>query len=84
MQRSILKFQQNDYPMKRLNILIGLLFICLGTFSQTRVDSIRDRLFNPNDKSILVASHRGDWRNACENSLEAIENAIKWELILWR
>lgn len=63
--------------MKRLNILIGLLFICLGTFSQTRVDSIRDRLFNPNDKSILVASHRGDWRNACENSLEAIENAIK-------
>ena len=72
-----MKFQQNDYPMKRLNILIGLLFICLGTFSQTRVDSIRDRLFNPNDKSILVASHRGDWRNACENSLEAIENAIK-------
>ena len=77
MQRSILKFQQNDYPMKRLKILIGLLFICLGTFSQTRVDSIRDRLFNPNDRSILVASHRGDWRNACENSLEAIENAIK-------
>lgn len=29
-----------------------------------------------NSKYILVASHRGDWRNAPENSLQAIQNCI--------
>lgn len=42
-----------------------------------KVDMIRKELFNPESERILVAAHRGDWRNACENSLEAIENAIK-------
>ena len=31
----------------------------------------------PTIKKTLIAAHRGDWRNACENSLEAIENAIR-------
>jgi glycerophosphoryl diester phosphodiesterase len=34
------------------------------------------QLQNPNDKSIMVIAHRGDWRNAPENSIKAIENAI--------
>lgn len=42
----------------------------------TRLAQIRAKLFDPNSSGVLVASHRGDWRNACENSLEAIENAI--------
>ena len=42
-----------------------------------RVDMIRKELFNPDSEKVLVVSHRGDWRNACENSLEAIENAIQ-------
>ncbi|WP_242085238.1 glycerophosphodiester phosphodiesterase family protein [Aestuariivivens sediminis] len=30
-----------------------------------------------NDSNILVVAHRADWRNACENSIMAIENAIE-------
>ena len=66
-----------NFKMKRLNCFVYVLFISLNIFAQTRVDSIRNRLSDPNDKTVLVASHRGDWRNACENSIEAIENAIK-------
>lgn len=29
-----------------------------------------------NDTNVLVIAHRADWRNACENSILAIENAI--------
>lgn len=61
-----------------------LLLLPLLSWGQTalrndgaQLHQIRMKLFNPHDKSILIASHRGDWRNACENSLEAIENAIK-------
>jgi glycerophosphoryl diester phosphodiesterase len=34
-------------------------------------------LFNPDSKDVLVVSHRGDWRNACENSVEAVRNASR-------
>lgn len=63
--------------MKKIGILCVLLAIWGNSVAQTRLDSIRTRLFDPNDKKTLVAAHRGDWRNACENSLEAIENAIR-------
>ena len=43
----------------------------------SRLVQIRSKLFESNSKEVLVAAHRGDWRNACENSLEAIENAIR-------
>ena len=29
------------------------------------------------ERNILVIAHRADWRNACENSILAIENAIE-------
>lgn len=53
--------------------------VCLGFahWLQTRVDTIRQHLFASEDGTTLVVAHRGDWRNACENSLEAIENAIR-------
>ena len=61
-------------------IFYFFLFLVLASFNsilaQGRLEAIREKLFNPSDPSVLVASHRGDWRNACENSLEAIENAI--------
>ncbi|KQR67476.1 glycerophosphodiester phosphodiesterase family protein [Pedobacter sp. Leaf176] len=34
-------------------------------------------VFNRNNKEILVAAHRGDWRNAPENSLKALLNSIE-------
>ncbi len=36
-----------------------------------------EHLNNPSDKYILIASHRGDWRNAPENSVQAIKNCIE-------
>lgn len=34
------------------------------------------QLFNPNSKQVLVAAHRGDWRNAPENSLLALKYSV--------
>lgn len=63
--------------MKKNTFAIYFIFICLGLSAQTRLDSIRTRLFDPNNKSVLVAAHRGDWRNTCENSVEGIKSAIR-------
>jgi glycerophosphoryl diester phosphodiesterase len=41
--------------------------------------SIEDKIANledSNNNQIIVVSHRGDWRNAPENSLQAIQNCI--------
>lgn len=44
--------------------------------SQTRVAKILHYLQNPTGKYVLVVSHRGDWRYAPENSLEAVQRCI--------
>lgn len=55
--------------------------LCLFSFvngmAQDRVSVIRKKLVSCDQSSVIVASHRGDWRNFPENSLEAIDNAIK-------
>ncbi|MDE6491513.1 MAG: glycerophosphodiester phosphodiesterase family protein, partial [Muribaculaceae bacterium] len=56
-------------------MLLGLLAV-MPAAAATRSDSIRARLLNPDNKSVIVASHRADWRNFPENSLEGIESAI--------
>jgi glycerophosphoryl diester phosphodiesterase len=33
-------------------------------------------LKDPNNNSVFVIAHRGDWRNAPENSIQAIQNCI--------
>jgi len=63
--------------MKRNIITIMCFFSVICIYAQDRVEQIRAKLFNPNEETVLVASHRGDWRNAPENSLAAIDNAIK-------
>lgn len=64
--------------MKRLFITAFVLLFCsLGAAAQTRVDTIRQHLLAPGDGTVLVAAHRGDWRNAPENSLEAVELSIR-------
>lgn len=62
--------------MKKM-ILFYLLIIPLSLFSQDKVAQIRLNLLNRDLGSVLVVSHRGDWRNFPENSLAAIDNAIK-------
>lgn len=41
------------------------------------IDSLIAQLEDSEDKKILVVAHRGDWRNAPENSLQAIQNCIE-------
>ena len=43
---------------------------------QTRVDTLLSQLKDMNSEKVFVVSHRGDWRNAPENSLQAIQNCI--------
>jgi len=64
--------------MKRTNLLLFFLSFAsiFGVSAQTRADIIREKLLNGDRSSVIVASHRGDWRNFPENSLEAIDNAI--------
>ena len=61
--------------MKKLLFFI-LAFVTLNVTAQNRIERIREKLQNCDEKSVLVVSHRGDWRNFPENSLEAIESAI--------
>lgn len=63
--------------MKRT--ILTALIVCLlsvHAMAQTRADEIMRQLSDPASEKILVVSHRGDWRNAPENSLQAIQNCI--------
>ena len=65
---------------KRKNYILLLLLLCqtvVWAQGTDRVAAIREKLFNPDSKDVLVVSHRGDWRNACENSVEAVRNASR-------
>jgi len=59
---------------KDLALPAAMLF-SLSSYGQ--VDNILKHLHNPNDKEIMVTAHRGDWRNAPENSLQAYKLAIE-------
>lgn len=63
--------------MKRIfcSLLITLITFS-AIYSQDRVGRIRTKLLNRDDSSVIVASHRGDWRNFPENSVEAILSAV--------
>lgn len=63
--------------MKKIFLVIGLLAAFCNLNAQDRVSVIREKLLNRDQSSVIVASHRGDWRNFPENSLAAIDNAIK-------
>lgn len=43
----------------------------------SRAQTVVDELHKPVSKRVLVAAHRGDWRNWPENSLPAFDAAIK-------
>lgn len=59
----------------------SILFLVLNTITivslaQTPAEKLKT-VFKGNNKQILVAAHRGDWRNAPENSLNALYNSIR-------
>lgn len=63
--------------MKRISLLFIVFAFFCQLSAQDRVSVIREKLLNRDQTSVIVASHRGDWRNFPENSLAAIDNAIK-------
>lgn len=64
--------------MRLISLILGLILTSavFQTSAQSRADIIRQKLLSCDTTSVIVASHRGDWRNFPENSLEAIDNAI--------
>lgn len=56
-------------------IMLACLF-GVSCLAQNRADSIRARILDRNDRSVLVASHRGVWTDVPENSVAAIEASI--------
>ncbi len=58
-------------------VLFVCLLVAIVSSAQDRVSQIRKKLLSRDENTVMVASHRGDWRNFPENSLEAIESAIK-------
>lgn len=72
--------------MKNLLLFVLLLIAVHGcnpdrsakpTISSHKVTKTLEKLQNRDTQSVIVVAHRGDWRNFPENSLEAIDNAIK-------
>ena len=57
-------------------ILVGITASALSHGQETRAQRILKQLYEP-DQRVMVVAHRGDWRGAPENSLQAIENAIE-------
>ena len=68
--------------MKSLLILFGAAALLCSCASQPepaagrRTDRILAELHDPTSKNVVVVSHRGDWRNWPENSIDAIESVI--------
>ena len=62
--------------MFRRVIVLGWLCILTAVSYAQRINEILSDLAAPAQQSVLVVSHRGDWRNAPENSLQAFQNCI--------
>ncbi len=60
--------------MKRL--LACLLLGCSAATAQPRTDFLLKKLRQPASSYVLFGAHRGDWRNAPENSLQAVQRCI--------
>ena len=73
-----------------MKIRVFLLFSCFlfavsgGVMAQTRAEGIREKLLDRDSGEVLVVSHRGDWRYACENSLKQSRTPYAWALTLSR
>ena len=61
---------------KKLFFLLPILLTAFSISAHTRTDKLLKNLHDNESKYIFVIAHRGDWRNAPENSLQSIEKAI--------
>ena len=58
-------------------LLMTVLSCAGGPRYATRAEKIMAEMYNPESDYVLVACHRGDWRNYPENSIPAIESVIR-------
>ena len=66
------------YTMRKfLFALTAFALIAGSAMAESRTDKLLRELNNPKSDYVFVISHRADWRNFPENSLEAIESAIQ-------
>jgi glycerophosphoryl diester phosphodiesterase len=61
----------------RFTVFSLLFIVCFSLQAQSRADSLLSLLHDTSGNYVFVVAHRGDWRNAPENSLKAVERAIK-------
>jgi len=61
--------------MKRIALLLLTAVMCLWA-SATDFSKTLKALNDPKGKHVVVVAHRGDWRNAPENSLPAMQHCI--------
>jgi len=62
------------------SVFIILLFysgICAAQQEHHTAAGILQQFLHPDPNYILVAAHRGDWRNAPENSIHSLQRAVK-------
>lgn len=62
--------------MKRTYFLLLIVASALQIMAKDRADQLRENLLH-NPKYVTVVAHRGDWRGAPENSLQAYQNCIE-------
>ena len=63
--------------MKKIIFSLLALVVAFSAMAEKHTDKLLRELNNPKSEYVFVISHRADWRNFPENSLEAIESAIK-------
>ena len=66
--------------MKKLLLILSAaaaVVSCSGNKIENRAEAIAAQMRDPNSKYVVVACHRGDWRNYPENSIPAIESVIR-------
>mgnify|MGYP002303274396 CR=1 FL=1 len=68
--------------MKKSKFIVLLLLFCLqpGFLAAQRAEAIRKDVLNPHLDKVLVVAHRGNWSIAPENSLAAIDSAIRMKV----
>ena len=71
----------NCYNMKKIFLaLAGIVSLAACSSAPkyaNRAEMIAAQIHDPNSKYVVVACHRGDWRNYPENSIPAIESIIR-------
>ncbi len=63
--------------MKKIFFVCFMITLAAAVTAGNRAKEIIDIINDPATDYVLVASHRGDWRNYPENSLPAMNSAIK-------